>query len=69
MRHSLPRPRAGLNRGSASGLHRRPAGRLETGHLADMTVLDDNPLTGDTDRIAVTHTIVGGTVAFARPPQ
>jgi predicted amidohydrolase YtcJ len=49
-----------------AGHHRRQAGQLEAGYLADMTVLDGNPLEADTDTVAVTHTIVGGDVVFDR---
>lgn len=49
---------------NAVGLHRREAGVLEPGRLADLTVLDANPLTTDTDTLTVTHTLVGGRVVY-----
>ena len=42
------------------GLHKREAGLLEPGHLADLVVLDGDPLDGDFDRVHVKQTFVGG---------
>jgi predicted amidohydrolase YtcJ len=45
-------------------------GTVEAGKLADLTVLDLNPLTVDPvdlDKIAVTHTLVGGRIVYSRP--
>jgi predicted amidohydrolase YtcJ len=46
------------------GLHTRDAGVLETGRLADLVVVDDNPLQADLDRVNVTRTIIGGRLVF-----
>jgi predicted amidohydrolase YtcJ len=46
------------------GLHRREAGTLEPGKLADLVVLDGNPLDGDFDRIRVRQTFVGGQLVY-----
>jgi predicted amidohydrolase YtcJ len=42
------------------GLHKREAGLLEAGHLADLVVLDGNPLDGDFDGVRIRQTFVGG---------
>jgi predicted amidohydrolase YtcJ len=46
------------------GLHGRDAGVLAEGRLADLVVLDQNPLEGDLDQICVTKTIIGGRIVF-----
>lgn len=49
---------------NAVAYHAREAGVLEPGRLADLTVLDANPLDTDTDLLHVTHTVVGGQVVY-----
>ncbi len=44
--------------------HRRDAGTLERGRLADLTVLNKDPLTEDLDTIRVLKTVVDGEVVF-----
>lgn len=49
--------------------HRRNAGVLEAGRVADMTVLDRNPLTEDLDTVAVSKTVIDGEVVFRSRPD
>jgi predicted amidohydrolase YtcJ len=49
------------------GQHRRRAGRLAQGNLADFTVLSADPLVADPDAVDVDATIVGGREVFRRP--
>jgi predicted amidohydrolase YtcJ len=46
------------------GLHKREAGLVEPGQLADLVVLDGNPLDGDFDHIEVRQTFVGGRLVY-----
>jgi predicted amidohydrolase YtcJ len=48
--------------------HRRNAGTLEAGRVADMVVLDGNPLTDDLDAVHVLKTVIDGRVVFESPP-
>ncbi len=44
--------------------HRRNAGVLENGRVADMVVLDRNPMTEDLDTVEVSKTVIGGQIVF-----
>ena len=46
------------------GAHKREAGALEPGNLADLAVLSGNPLEEDPDTIDVRMTVVDGEVVF-----
>lgn len=56
--------------GSAYGaFEERRRGRLDPGFLADLVVVDGDPIAGDSlDGVAVEATIVGGDVMWAHPP-
>jgi predicted amidohydrolase YtcJ len=45
-------------------LHRRDAGVLEPGRLADLVVLDGDPLVSDLDRVQVTKTVLDGRIVY-----
>ncbi len=45
-------------------LQQRDAGILEPGRLADLVVLDGNPLVADLDRVKVIKTMIDGTIVF-----
>ena len=47
--------------------HRRNAGVIEPGRVADMTVLDGNPMSGDLDAVRVLKTVLDGEVVFDSP--
>ena len=52
-------------RKAAFAMHREhEIGTLEPGKLADLTVLDGNPLTGDLADLNVVATVCGGTATF-----
>lgn len=47
--------------------HRRNAGSLEAGRIADMVVLDRDPLIEDLDTVRVVKTVLNGRVVFDSP--
>jgi predicted amidohydrolase YtcJ len=52
-------------RGAAYAMHREhEVGTIEPGKLADLTVLDGNPLTADLSKLAVVATLSGGIPTF-----
>ena len=61
--------RLATRHGAALSFEEDAKGSLEPGKLADLAVLDDDPLTGDLERLPqlrATRTIVGGKVVY--PP-
>jgi hypothetical protein len=55
------------SRPHAVAAHQRNAGVLEPGRLADLVVVDHNPLTEDFDTVQVVKTVVDGEVVFDTP--
>jgi len=49
---------------SMIGAHKRDAGTIEKGKLADLVILDGNPLDGDFDRLTILKTIVAGATVY-----
>jgi hypothetical protein len=74
-RHPVPEecltPREAIacytSRPHAVAAHQRNAGVLEPGRLADLVVVDHNPLTEDFDTVQVVKTVVDGEVVFDTP--
>ena len=54
-------------RPNAIGAHERNAGIIEAGRLADLVVLDKNPLEADLDDTTVLRTMVGGELVYEAP--
>jgi predicted amidohydrolase YtcJ len=57
------------NRPHSLPAHARDAGTLDRGRLADLTVLDKDPLTEDLDTIRVLKTMVDGEIVFEAEPE
>jgi len=49
------------------GAHKRDAGVLEPGYLADLVVLSGDPFSADLDTIEVRMTVVDGEVVYRAP--